>query len=426
MQDLNKLKEIIEKSKKIRDSKKNEQQIETIDVKDITPIVTKETPENTLPSTFISANSIRLSSKEVIKTMSFHERLSQSDDRYDKLKITEDKGKKILKSMVRLTTGSSSVVPMKCKGDSCSMKDTCVTGDTLILTSKGHTQIKDIVIDTKVYSLNIKTKRFHIDTVINKTITEKQEIFKIITKYGNEIRLTSNHAILVANLNNELYWKTIDDGLEEGDYLVVEDFNIKYSDEINSEGDIYLDPIKNINKDGIEDVYDITIKKNKNFIANNIVVHNCPYYAEGVAPVNLPCLVERDLISYWMEKYINQFNVEEESLTDMHMISRLCEYDIYDMRLSRYLAEHDQTLLADFITSFDEDGKPITNKTVSAAFEIKERIDKSRSKTLKELAATREAKQKIAVAEQVSSGLDLSALKDMLAEIHRKKEKVVN
>lgn len=55
----------------------------------------------------------------------------------------------------------------------------------------------------------------------------------------------------------------------------------------------------------------------------------------------------------------------------MHMVSRLCEYDIYDMRLSRYLAEHDQMLLADFITSFDDEGKPITNKTVSAAFEIK-------------------------------------------------------
>lgn len=59
-----------------------------------------------------------------------------------------------------------------------------------------------------------------------------------------------------------------------------------------------------------------------------------------------------------MEKYIIEFNVEETSLIDMHMVSRLCEYDIYDMRLSRYLAEHDQMLLADFITSFDDEGKP--------------------------------------------------------------------
>ena len=209
--------------------------------------------------------------------------------------------------------------------------------------------------------------------------------------------------------------------------MVVEDFDPKYADEINSEGDIYLDPIASITELGLEEVYDITVKKNSNFVANNIVVHNCPYFAEGAAPVNLPCLVERDLISYWMEKYIIEFNVEETSLIDMHMVSRLCEYDIYDMRLSRYLAEHDQMLLADFITSFDDEGKPITNKTVSAAFEIKERIDKNRSKTLKELQATREAKQKIITAEQQTTGVDFAGLKDMLTEINRKhKEKVVN
>lgn len=92
--------------------------------------------------------------------------------------------------------------------------------------------------------------------------------------------------------------------------MVVEDFDPKYADEINSEGDIYLDPITSITELGLEEVYDNTVKKNSNFVANNIVVHNCPYFAEGAAPVNLPCLVERDLISYWMEKYIIEFNVE--------------------------------------------------------------------------------------------------------------------
>lgn len=429
MQDLNKLKEIIEKSKELKDKADKEkiQKEKIIEVVDVTPVVKIEEPQNTLPATFISASTIRLSSKEATNSLTFHQRLSQSDERYDAIQVSEDKGKKILKGMVRLTAGSASVVPMKCKGSNCSMKDTCVTGDTLVLTPKGHVAIKDINVGDKVYSLGIKNKRFISDLVIDKSVTEDQQIFKIKTRYGNEIKLTSNHAVLTYNLSGDLTWKTLDEGLSVKDLLVVEDFDPKYADEINSEGDIYLDPITSITELGLEEVYDITVKRNSNFVANNIVVHNCPYFAEGAAPVNLPCLVERDLISYWMEKYIIEFNVEETSLIDMHMVSRLCEYDIYDMRLSRYLAEHDQMLLADFITSFDDEGKPITNKTVSAAFEIKERIDKNRSKTLKELQATREAKQKIITAEQQTTGVDFAGLKDMLTEINRKhKEKVVN
>ena len=84
-------------------------------------------------------------------------------------------------------------------------------------------------------------------------------------------------------------------------------------------------------------------------------------------------------------------------------------------------------LEAEIRDRLDTEGKPITNKTVSAAFEIKERIDKNRSKTLKELQATREAKQKIITAEQQTTGVDFAGLKDMLTEINRKhKEKVVN
>lgn len=428
MQDFNKLKEIIEKAKdlKAQTDKEKKEKESIIEIVDVTPILTQEEPQNTLPSTFISASTIRLSSKEATNALTFHQRLSQADERYDKIQISEDKGKKILKGMVRLTTGSASVVPMKCKGSDCSMKETCLTGDTLVLTPKGHVKITSLNIGDKVYSLTVKDKRLVLDTITNTTKAGVKEVFEIKTKYGNKITATSDHAFLIKDDAENLVWKTIEDGLFIDDYLTVEDFDPKYADDINSEGDIYFDPIIDIIAKGLHDVYDITVELNSNFIANNIISHNCPYYAQGAAPVNLPCLVERDLISYWMEKYIIQFNVEEDSITDMHMISRLCEYDIYDMRLSRYLAEHDQTLLADFVTAYGEDGAPITNKTVSAAFEIKERIDKSRSKTLKELMATREAKQKLAVAAQVSNNIDFAGLKDMLATMHKNKEKTVN
>lgn len=424
MQDVMKLKEMIEKSRELKAKAEKEAIAKELVVK---TIEVKEEPINTLPSTFISASTIRLSSKEATNALTFHERLSQSDERYDAIKIPEEKGKKILRGMVRLTTGSAAVVPMKCKGNECSMKDTCVTGDTLVLTSKGHVEIRNIQEKDRVYSLTIGTKRFHLDTVTKHSLKGVKEVFEIKTKYGNSIRVTEDHAILCYTPQGYLVWNTIENGLSKGFKIVVEDFESKFADVINSDGDIYVDIISSITSKGLHDVYDITIKDNQNFIANNIIVHNCPYFQENAAPVGLPCLVERDLISYWMERYIVEFNVQEDSLTDMHMISRLCEYDVYDMRLSRYLAEHDQTLLADFITAFDGEGGAITNKTVSAAFDIKERIDRSRSKTLKELMATREARQKIAVAQDAAkSSMNFSHLQKSLDDVLAKREKVVN
>jgi replicative DNA helicase len=41
-----------------------------------------------------------------------------------------------------------------------------------------------------------------------------------------------------------------------------------------SESDIYWDEIQSITQLGVEDVYDLTIDKVHNFVANDIIVHN--------------------------------------------------------------------------------------------------------------------------------------------------------
>lgn len=82
MQDFNKLKEIIEKAKDLKaQTAKEKKEKESIIVVDVTPIITQEEPQNTLPSTFISASTIRLSSKEATNALTFHQRLSQADER---------------------------------------------------------------------------------------------------------------------------------------------------------------------------------------------------------------------------------------------------------------------------------------------------------------------------------------------------------
>lgn len=395
----------------------------------VAEIVEKEVI-NTLPTNYISANQLKLSAKELTHKVSYLDRLKQNDERYDKLQISEEKANKIRRSLTRLTTGTAAVVPLKCNGSDCSFKGTCLVGDTKILMKGGrHREISSLLVGDQIYSFNIEKQTIEADTVTGFRYMGEKPVYKITTKFGNTVEATADHPFLCVTLTGSLVWNTIDNSLSPGFNVVVEDFDQFHSDSAYSIGDCYGDTITNIEQVGTKDVYDITVKNNSNFIANNYVVHNCPYFLEGVAPVGLACLVELQLIEYWMEKYQNEFNIDDNSITDMHMIARLCEYDIYDMRVTRYLAEHDQTLLVDFISSYSEDGDPISNKATSAAFEVKERIDRLRSKTLKELMATREAKAKImTTVANAGNNMNLAQMKQKFDELVKEKTdlKVVN
>ena len=385
---------------------------------------------NTLPTTYVSANQLKLSAKELTHKVSYLDRLRQNDERYDKLQISEEKAKKIRRGLTRLTTGTAAVVPLKCNGNDCSFKATCLVGDTEVLL-KGDIlrPIKDIKILDVIYSFDVETQQLQSDKVLAVKAMGSKVVYKIRTKYGNSIEATNDHPFLSENEEGTLYWSTIDTDLIVGSTVLVGDFDQRFAEDIYSIGDAYRDKVISIEVVGTKEVFDITVERNQNFIANNFIVHNCPYFLEGVAPVGLACLVELQLIEYWMEKYQNEFNIDDNSITDMHMISRLCEYDIYDMRVTRYLAEHDQTLLVDFISSYSEDGDPISNKATSAAFEVKERIDRLRSKTLKELMATREAKAKIlTTVANGTANMNLAQMKQKFDDLVKEKTdlKIVN
>lgn len=381
---------------------------------------------NTLPTKYLSLNQLKLSAKEVAQTTGYLDRVKQTEDKYETVQITEEKANKIRRELVRLTTGVTAVVPLKCKGSQCAFASTCVTGDTEVLGSKTK-KIKDIEIGDMVYSFNIQTQRLEKDTVTDKKVIESKRVFLITTWYGNKIKCTEDHQILTVNKSLEKFtWKSIETGLKKGSRLLIADVD-DIDEDLESVGDVFVDKILDIKELKTQDVYDITVKKNSNFIANNIVVHNCPFYQQDVAPVGLPCPVEQQLLEYWMEKYKAEFNVDENSLTDLHAIGRLCTFDIYEMRLTRYLSEHDQTLLVDFISSYDEEGNAISNKATSAAWDTIDKISRGRSKELKELMATREAKAKIIeTVNQVHKNSSINALKDKFEDLIKRQSKVID
>ena len=371
-----------------------------------------EEPTSNLPTKYLSLNQLKLSVKEVTETTGYLDRVKQVEDKYETISITEEKANRIRRELVRLTTGVTAVVPLKCKGSQCSFSSTCVTGDTEVLGAKTK-QIKDINIGDVVYSFNLTTKLIEKDLVTDKKVIKSKPVFLITTWYGNKIKATEDHPILTVSRNLEKFsWQSIETGLKKGSRILISDLD-DIDEDLESVGDAFVDRILDIKQITKQDVYDITIKKNSNFIANNIIVHNCPFIKEDCAPVNLPCPVEQQLLEYWMEKYKTEFNVNDNSLTDLHSIGRLCTFDIYEMRLTRYLSEHDQTLLVDFISSYDEEGNPISNKATSAAWDTIDKISRGRSKELKELMATREAKAKIIeTVNQTHKTSSINALKE--------------
>lgn len=148
---------------------------------------------------------------------------------------------------------------------------------------------------------------------------------------------------------------------------------------------------------------------------------SCVYYEIGKVPLGKACLVEAQLIEYWMAQYFEEFDVNPERITEVHLISELAELDIYEMRVTKYLAENHQTLLQEVMTGVDPAGNVISNLEVSRAFDLKERLKKQRMKVLEALMATR--KEKIKAIVGVTGGTDtasrISELKEKLEKLNR-------
>lgn len=146
----------------------------------------------------------------------------------------------------------------------------------------------------------------------------------------------------------------------------------------------------------------------------------CPYFAIDKAPIGMDCLVEKQLINYWTQQYIEEFDVDFKSFTELRMVSELAEFDIYEMRITKYLAEKHPTLLQD-VVSFNAQGDEVVNLEISRAFDLKERIKKNRMKVLESLVATRKDKVKIN-ADSVGVGSTaerIVALKDAISGLSK-------
>lgn len=121
----------------------------------------------------------------------------------------------------------------------------------------------------------------------------------------------------------------------------------------------------------------------------------CPYVEINKAPLGRPCLVESQLVEYWTKQFIEEFEVDLANITELHLVSELAEFNIYEKRITQYLADRHPTLMQDVISGVDPAGNIIENQEISRAFDLKERIKRNRMKVLESLMATRKERVKL-------------------------------
>jgi hypothetical protein len=156
---------------------------------------------------------------------------------------------------------------------SCVIVDECLSEDTLINTKNGNVIIKDINIGDEVLSFNEITREYEykpvINTYKNMFISSKEDMYEI-TIGNNTIHITGNHKVLLKNRT----WKMAKE-LSVGDDLIDVFFNKYKPRKLKKlqENEQKITSIKKIQKP--ENVYNLHIKDNHNYVANNVLVSNC-------------------------------------------------------------------------------------------------------------------------------------------------------
>jgi replicative DNA helicase len=149
----------------------------------------------------------------------------------------------------------------------------CLSGDARIyLPAMGtYTPIAELVGKSgfQVMSLNTTSRKLEPSMASRVFTTGEKTVYRLATQDGGAIRATGNHKFLTMQ-----GWQPLDT-LKWGQHIAMPR-TLAGSGQLArlAGGDVYWDRIASVEEDGTEQVYDITVPGNHNFVANNIIVHN--------------------------------------------------------------------------------------------------------------------------------------------------------
>ncbi|OUL28121.1 AAA family ATPase [Nostoc sp. RF31YmG] len=141
--------------------------------------------------------------------------------------------------------------------------DECLTGDSLVLTDEGLLRIDDPNIKNKrVLSYNDSSEKWEFKQVVRWLDQGERQTLVIKTTKG-EIRCTGNH--LVRTDRGWVAAKDVKEGVK-----ILSPVNVDAAASFTN-----LATVESVYLAGVEQVYDIEVEDNHNFVANGLLVHNC-------------------------------------------------------------------------------------------------------------------------------------------------------
>lgn len=163
-------------------------------------------------------------------------------------------------------------------------------------------------------------------------------------------------------------------------------------------------------------VYSLDVEKHHTYVTNGIITHNCPFADRcplqqmDKAPVGKQCLLEKRLLTEFIVRYFEEFDVDPNNWTEVGYINELAEIMIMEMRLNMSLARKENSeLIIDQVASIGQDGTPIIQKQLSPYMEQKDRLASRRSRIIKLMVGDRQEKYKKEAALKVKLDADPSS-----------------
>jgi hypothetical protein len=121
----------------------------------------------------------------------------------------------------------------------------------------------------------------------------------------------------------------------------------------------------------------------------------CVFCEMGKPPLLRACLLETNMLKYWVLQFMQEYEVDPENMTEVLYCNELSEIEIYLWRLNNNLAKPTNAeLVVDQPIGTDRDGNPILQKQLSPFMEAKEKLLNRKSKIIKLMVGDRESRYK--------------------------------
>jgi len=151
--------------------------------------------------------------------------------------------------------------------------------------------------------------------------------------------------------------------------------------------------------------------------------NECPFFKMQKMPVGKPCPVEAMLMDSYTKRYLDEFEVESESMSEVTTMTMLAATHIMEMRAFITLGKDDGDSPDGFIINvvgFNNDDEPIQQIQEHPAFNMIERAWRWRRNLLESLVGTRKEKYKqMAALKERNTSSPSTAAADLKAKIDK-------